>query len=131
MLSVHKVTIEGDMNDADYTSESFSVDLDSQFFGNYIDPYNNIKLTYREFFTAFSQALKQTTHRHNWDCRDEGVQEDILKDTIKILGLDENVVSTDLFFEELWDFLPGTCDYPIHTILSITACPAQDEIVFY
>ena len=27
----HKVTIEGDMNDADYTSESFVVDLDSQF----------------------------------------------------------------------------------------------------
>ena len=126
----YKVTIEGDMNDADYTSESFVVDLDSQFFGNYIEPYNQIKLTYREFFAAFGQALKQTTHRHNWD-DDGGVQEDILKDTIKILGLDENLVRTNLLHEELWDFIPGTCDYPIHTILSITACPVQDEIVFF
>ena len=83
-----------------------------------------------KFFAAFGQALKQTTHHHNWD-DDNGVQEDILKDTIKILGLDENVVRTALLHEELWDFIPGSCDYPIHTILSITACPVQDEIVFF
>lgn len=137
----HTITITGDMNDADDCEASSSVDLNQQIFSGWGKEFNHLDVTFKKFFTSFGEALeefsKSNPHISNWSDRTYRDSEDkqtprskVLTSLINKLKLEEVLEPSDLM-EILCDFIPGTCDYPVHTIYSITALPEADKITFY
>lgn len=136
----HIITITGDMNDADDSSCSNSVDLDELVFEGWGGRFDALKITYSQFFTAFGEVLqdisKQRPHSSNWSDRTYRDGSPISSRGLVLMSLREKLDLTELLdyndlMEVLWDFIPGTCDYPVHTIYSITALPEEGQITFY
>lgn len=136
----HIVTVTGDMNDADECSVSYPVELDVNMFEGWIEPFNQYNVTYRALFTALGEALREFSLANpndsnwaeelRWNREEFNPRLDVLTLTCKKLNLGDDFSPYDLM-ETLYDFLPGTCDYPVHTLYSITAVPDQGQIEFY
>ena len=128
---IHRVTIKGDMNDADYASETCDINLDSNIFEDWDSDYSKIKVTYLDFFVSLGKALKKILHTQHYNFKDN-IQEKVLDLVIEDLQLKDSIVDSSDLHEVLWDFLPAGGDYPIHTILEINAIPITSEgYIFY
>ena len=133
----HAVTIRGDSNDADYTEESCTVDLEENIFKGWGADFDNKAVTFKQALTALGQALKwfgiEHEHRSNWrdEERDSTLTPSrtmIFKKVVEILAID---IDPSFVYEAMWDFFPGSHDYPVHTIYNITALPADNQIIFF
>ena len=137
----HIITITGDMNDADDCEASSSIDLDKQVFSGWGDEFKNLDVTFKKFFITFGEVLeefsKANPHTANWSNRTYRNEEDAQTSRSKVLtsfrnklNLEELCEPCDLM-EILCDFVPGSFDYPVHTIYGISAIPETDKITFY
>lgn len=129
------LTVRGDMNDADYVEESLTLDLDSNPFQGWSEELDKSLITWKDILEALGDSIseyeavknKERSHYHNWD---EDAQAFIFKSMTEKLKVGESV-TVDELQELTWDLFPGSCDYPVHTILSISAMPETDVITFY
>lgn len=136
-MTKYTIIVEGDQNDADYVSESFDIDLSEQVCSGW-EGYEHILFTYMDLFKAFGKALTDlkkeyinVRNSYNWcDDNEYSYKDIVLQRTFELLGSPQPLNAFSLE-EILWDFIPGTCDYPIHTILSITALPTEGSITFF
>lgn len=128
------VIVRGDMNDADYIEKSTVLDFD-------IDPFEGWskeegpKHNWHDILTAFSdsikeyQAIKDKENRwyYNWT---EDAQEAIY---LKVAEKLKHVrgYTADYYQELLWDLIPGTHDYPMHSIENITAIPYANTVTYF
>lgn len=137
----HVVTVVGDMNDADDASQSNSIDLEELVFEGWGENFEGIDITYKQFFNTFGEVLKEFTkanpHVSNWSDTTFRSYEDSVSSRTKVLtafteklGISKLCDPCDMM-EVLCDFIPGTFDYPVHTIYSITALPDEGQITFY
>lgn len=131
----YTVSIEGDINDADYTTETNTVDLDAKIFSDWIEPYKDISnKTFRDLFEAFGKALSEINeenkyrHFHNWS---EESQQIICNRMIDLLDLPKDLIDISNVHEAIFDYVPKGDITDVHTILSITAYPIEGQISFY
>lgn len=127
------VTVKGDQNDADYVEASYTYDFDELAFSDWGEDFKNIPVTWREVFQAFGDSLKSykstsSYSHHNWD---NGAWESVLGNVVILLGLEGKGVTASEVHELIWECIPGSCDYPVHTIYSVTATPVAGSITFY
>ncbi len=148
------LTIKGDTNDADYITASNVInDDDTLELPIFVDSagvkYTTMqRYTELEFIQALAKVLKMTRKtRHNWtrfeyDHNDDAVRETIgmlAKEiyNIDITSLDKDEDSDEQEFyklafesirEYVQEYLP-VGEYGIHTISSISYCPANQRVV--
>lgn len=137
-MTDYVVLVKADQNDADYVSQTNVVDFDAKVFDDWFEPYDQIQVTYREFITALGQAFQELNDKYkninnfyNWrDTPHNSYKNEILEYTLKLLNI-FNILSIQDLEEELFDFIPGTCDYPVHTILEIVAIPNTQAVTLF
>lgn len=137
-MTKYVVSIKADQNDADYVTETNIIDFNKKAFEGWGEPYNKLQTTYRELFEAFGKALqelgtkyKNSNLRYNWqDDEYYSYKNEVLQYTLELLNISD-VLDIDSLKEELNEFVPGTFDYPIHSILEIVAIPHEGSITFF
>lgn len=137
-MTKYVISIKADQNDADYITETNIVDFDERVFEGWSKPYDSLTTTYRELFTAFGKALQELGAKYknsnlcyNWqDDEYYSYKNEILQYTLDILEI-SHILDIDGLEEELNEFVPGTFDYPIHSILEVVATPHEGSITFF
>lgn len=137
-MTKYVISIKADQNDADYVTETNIVDFDEKVFEGWTEPYNKLQTTYRELFKAFGKALQElgikyesSNLKYNWqDDEYYSYKNEVLQYTLELLEI-SHILDTDGLEEELNEFVPGTFDYPIHSILEVVATPHEGSITFF
>lgn len=136
-MSKYLVAITADQNDADYVTSTNVVDLNDKVFGTWVEPYSNLDTTYAQLFRALSAVLirfdKDNINAHNWsDCTRRGNPlKPLILDALSLEIDAMHILSREDLDEALWDFIPGTSDYPIHTITNIVIHKIENSIKLY
>lgn len=128
------INVRGDINDADYTEKSHTVDFDDDVFKGWTTE-EGPPITWNDVLTAFAESIREYEAKKDkencWYCNWSDEAQEVIFASLAEKLKSIRDLSVDYYYDLLWDILPGTCDYPMHTILNITATPAANTVTYF